>query len=252
MVIGLAFLVGLGIGSFINVLTDGIIQGQSITKILGRYRSVCDHCRRPLRWFELIPVASYIALRGKCPRCRRPIPLRYTIVELIAGFLVLGVVLAGGGIWGMLVSSGLILTLLALAIVDIRQQMVPDSLLIIALIFALAYLIIAGPLALDSAFAGVLVSLAVFVPFVFGGRGEIMGEADILIAVILGLWLGYPLVIVAIFMTFIIGGLAGAILVASGLKKRDQTIGLIPYLTAGAMIAYLYGPHIINWYLGMI
>lgn len=245
---------GFIVGSFINVVADGLSKNQSISQILKRPRSLCDHCKRALAWYELIPVASALVLGWRCRTCKGKIPWRYTVVELICGFIGLLIYyeLRVGelGIAQAIASFALIMVLITLAAVDAQTQSVPEGGLQLALYFAIFYLLISN-LALDdfaSRFIGIVVAAAAIGSFVIFGRGKVMGEADLLLALILGLWLGFPLIIPAIMLSFIIGGTYGAVLLALKLKKRTDTIGFVPFLVAGGVIAFAVGDKIIQFY----
>lgn len=250
------FILGLIIGSFLNVVTDGLAQGKKLSVILSRKRSICDHCRRTLSWFELVPVLSFLVLKGRCLKCRKPINWRYTVVELIAGFLVASVFWKGQINFDspqlIILTSLLVLSLFTLALVDFQSQFVPEGLLQIALFLSLVSLYLQGPSAFLSGFVGMSMAIAIFAPFVFAGRGEIMGEADLLVALIVGIWLGFPAIAVSVITAFITGGLMGLFLIATGIKKRTDTIGFVPYLFIGSIVAYFFGEQIVSWYAGLL
>lgn len=248
-----AFLVGLGIGSFVNVIADELARGKTLRQALRRQRSYCNNCKKTLRWYELVPVVSFFVLRAHCLRCGGKIPWRYTLVELVCGMLFFGLawLYLNGDLTAIsaIVSGSIGIFLIILAIVDNLDRAVPDWLLETILFLVVAYLLVTYSLPLDSIFWGLVFAVAVFAPFVFIARGKLMGEADLILAMILGLWLGFPAIVVAIMLSFILGGSVGGFLVLTGRKKRTDRIGFLPFLCLGALVTFFFGTKIINWYL---
>ncbi len=234
---------GVFIGSFINVLIDRLPVGETV--LWGR--SHCDHCKKVLRWFELIPVLSFVIQRGQCRRCRKRLSIQYPIVEILSSFLLVFLVFHTGNSLVSLIGYSLIAySFLVIFIVDLKTQIIPDSMLLTSLIgIVFVFFLFSGtpyslPIALASASGASVFFL--FLWFVTRGRG--MGLGDVKLAFVLGLWLGYPKIVVALYLAFLTGALVGVILMLTGNKTLKSTIAFGPFLIAGAMCAYRYGDQI--------
>jgi len=255
------FLLGLCVGSFVNVLIYRTLNGMSPYK----GRSLCDKCRRQLSWYENIPVVSYVVLGGKCRTCKKKIDWSYPVVEFVTGLLFLW--------WGTLglaffkLSSfphlyvqpvfwlvvGIILVVIFFA--DLLHMIIPDvalgSLIILTVAYRL-YLVHSGVMQLNdlwlALFSGVVVSIAFLCLFlVTKGRG--LGFGDVKFVFMMGLLLGFPKIVVGIFMAFLLGGMMGILLLGLRLKKMGQKVPFGPFLIGGLLIALVWGNGIWSWYM---
>lgn len=244
------FLFGLAVGSFLNVLIDRLPRDESIIK----GRSYCDNCKKPLLWCDLIPLFSFVLLKGKCRHCRSPISLYYPIVELTTGILFVLVFLffSQEGIMNHeLRIMGLISVIYYLFIVpclivvfftDLKYGIIPDRIVYPAILVSLLYLFIIP----NSLFMiHVLSGLGAFLFFLFLyiiTRGRGMGFGDVKLVFLLGLFLGWPYIIVALYFAFLTGAIVGCILILWRKKKlTGGTIPFGPFLVLGAIIAMFWG-----------
>jgi len=249
-------LLGLFMGSFLNVCIDRLPQEQSILKP----PSHCSACNHKLGILDLIPLFSYLWLRGRCRYCRAPIPLRLPIVEGITGLLFTLLYWKFG--LGLELAISLIYAcwLTVIFVIDLENQLVLDKVIYpgmaLALIFSLFWpglevisLLGGGALSkvVSSLAGGALGLIAMALPFIIYRGG--MGMGDIKLAALVGLMTGYPLVIVALLLSVITGGLVGAILLASKIKNRKDPIPFAPFLATSAMVTLLWGQAIFQWYL---
>lgn len=222
-----AWIAGLLFGSFLNVAIVRIPEDKSVCFPA----SHCPHCQKPLRFWHNIPLLSYLFLGGHCAFCQAKISPLYPLVELLSAFLGLAVVMREGFVWPALalgVSFGL---LLALSVIDIKTQKVPDSLNFSALLAALAYG--ASLESLEAAFiiAGALTLLRFGLSWIL--HQEAMGEGDIILAATMGAILGVKLALVAVFVAALL-----ALPVMLLLSKKDSKIAFIPFLSLGLWIVY--------------
>lgn len=222
-----AWIAGLLFGSFLNVVIVRIPEDRSVCFPA----SHCPHCQKPLRFWHNIPLLSYLFLGGRCAFCQTKISPLYPFIELLSAFLGLAVVMREGFVWPALalgVSFGL---LLALSVIDIKTQKVPDSLNFIALLAALAYG--ASLESLEAAFiiAGALTLLRFGLSWIL--HQEAMGEGDIILAATMGAILGVKLALVAVFVAALL-----ALPVMLLLSKKDSKIAFIPFLSLGLWIVY--------------
>lgn len=246
---------GLVVGSFLNVLIFRIHAGKQFTQ----GRSECPHCHKVLHWYELIPVLSWLVQRGRCRGCGKPISVQYPLVELLtslAFILTLFTVLPYSLVtWAIYVAwIYVICSLIVLAVYDIRWYLLPDKLLIPLIPAALLILglhiaagapisTLWGPLEAAVLFGGGFYALAA----VSGGRW--MGGGDIKLAFVMGLLLGLQKTSVAMFIAFVAASVVGLLLISLKIKKRSDHIPFGPFLIGGTVIAFWYGTQIIDWYL---
>ena len=245
MVFLLAILFGLVVGSFLNVLIDRIPRGENfIWK-----PSHCDFCKKPLRWFELFPLVSFLAQGGKCRRCKKRLPMQYPLIELLtaSGFVLL---LPYAGVTPLYYVLTLIIFSMSVVIffIDLNHQIIPDGALIG---IAIALLILAIPLPpallLEHILAGVMSALGFFSLWVIT-RGRGLGFGDVKLVLLIGLLLGYPLTVVALYIAFLTGATTGVILIVTNRAKMKTRIAFGPFLIAGALCAIVLGERILAWF----
>jgi len=244
--LGIAFvLLGIAIGSFLNVCIDRLPRGGSIISP----PSNCDSCGRKLNLPDLIPILSYLALRGKCRHCKAPIPIRTLFVELGTGMLF-------GLIWlqypesatAMVVACYSAILILILAI-DLEHHKVLNRLTYPAIALAL----IAAPFTPGRSLGELLLGGAIgfgilfVIAFVYPAG---MGMGDVKLAAFIGLTVGYPGILLTMFLSFVIGGLISGALLAARLIGRRDPIAFAPFLAAVAITTMLYGEQILNWWAG--
>lgn len=249
----ISFLFGLIWGSFLNV----VIYRYDDWRAIVFKSSHCRDCQQQLRWYDLIPLLSYLSLRGKCRYCQQPIAWQYPIVELTTGFLILA------GYYLIFIAQQFELYRSVFAIVsfiiaigamiviffhDLREMMVPEEvsyvLLFSCLIFGLFY---SGSI-LTTLYGGLIGVLPIAL-LVYPSGGRWMGEGDVKIALALGLMLGYPLTIAFLAASFLLGGLFGSVALLVKAAKLKSAVPFAPFLIIGCLISLFWGPELINWYL---
>jgi leader peptidase (prepilin peptidase)/N-methyltransferase len=240
----LVALIGLCIGSFLNVLADRLPKGQNV--LWGRSR--CDHCKRNLRWYELVPVVSYVFLYGKCLRCKKAISIQYPLVECMTaiGFVFLYVQYFTSTV--VFVSSCVIFSsFLVMFVADFKYQIIPDSMIVIG---TLGTVLLAFQGHSQSVLAIHCISgigaLAFFFLLWLITRGRGIGLGDVKLSFLLGLLLGYPQTIVALYIAFLTGALAGVILILARIKSLKSKIAFGPFLIMGTVIVIVFHAYIVN------
>ncbi|MCD2517297.1 A24 family peptidase [Massilia sp. G4R7] len=258
-----AALFGLLVGSFLNVVIHRIpkmMQRESDNYVAqesgkepphtDRYnlmvpRSACPCCGHQITAMENIPVISWLALRGKCRKCKAPISARYPAVELLTGVLA-GVLVwtFGSGLAGLATLLFLFL-LVAMTFIDIDTQLLPDD-LTYPLLWAGLLINLNGtfvPLqdAVIGAAAGYLVLWAVYWLFKLVTGKEGMGYGDFKLLAALGAWLGWAMLPTIILLSSVVGAVVGISLIVFAKRGRDKPIPFGPYLAAAGLIALLYG-----------
>ena len=243
------FIFGTLIGSFLNVCIYRIPAGQSIVTPASR----CSHCQTPIRWYQNIPVLSFLVLRGRCASCGVSISVRYPFVEALTGVLFLLVYMRFGMLWATPVYWLLAAALVVITFIDLDHQIIPDviSLPGIPIGFALTFFV-AG-LSWRDSLLGVLVgggSLACVAGIYYLlTRNEGMGMGDIKLLAMLGAFMGWKAILPTIFIGSLIGSLVGVPLMLIKRASGKLAIPFGPFLSLGAIIYLLWGPDLISWYL---
>lgn len=228
---------GLFIGSFLGVVIDRLPEGESI--IFGRSR--CDYCKRTLRWFELIPLLSFFFQRGRCLRCDRRLSLRYPFIEIVSAIMFAYVWIFVDFSLYLYVPAVIVAScFLAIVFIDLRHMIIPDSLLIISMIatavFHLFRLQSITHFFLNHAITGASAFIAFYLLWIFTKKSGV-GFGDVKLAFALGLLLGFPRVIVGMYIAFLTGAFVGSILLLSGRKTMKSPIPFGPFLIFGSMMA---------------
>ena len=246
-------MVGTAIGSFLGV----VIERSSIkgTRAKGQglrakeSRSRCSACGHQLFWWENVPIVSFIFLKGKCRTCRSPIPYWLPLIEL-AGATAGAAVAAQIGHISLIGLMGLILVAAALIWIffsDLVYGLIPD--LAVAAGAVGAILSNLGNLSNLSYLAAAAAAAGFFGFLVLVTRGRGMGTGDVTLAAFLGLWLGWPKILLAVWLAFILGAVAGLVLIGLKLKRFGQTIPFGPFMIAGSIIAEIWGLTLLQLFL---
>ena len=273
---GLAGLLGLLIGSFLNVVVYRLpkmlerqwakecaeLDGRSVPEPEAECfnlmvpRSRCQKCGHQIRWFENIPVLSYLALRGRCSVCRTPISLRYPLVELATG----GLFFFSAWTWGItptgLVWSAFGAAILTLGLIDWDTTLLPDDITLPLLwggliAAALQWTTLPLPSALWGAVAGYLSLWLVYWSFKLVTGKEGMGYGDFKLFAALGAWFGWPALVPIILMASVIGAVVGiAMKFSSGLREGGY-VPFGPFLAAAGLTAMIFGPQSILRFIGL-
>ena len=249
-------LLGLFVGSFLNVCIDRLPRGQSII----HPRSHCAACNRKISNLDNIPVFSYLWLHGRCRYCHDPIPIRLPIVEGMTGLLFALLYWKFGLGLELSISLVYISLLIVIFVIDLENQLVLDKVIYPGMALALAFSFfwpgLEGIGALPGEALGKVVSslaggaigvAAMALPFIIYRRG--MGMGDVKLGALVGLMSGYPLVAIALLLAVITGGLVAALLLVFKIKKRSDPIPFAPFLATSAMVTLLWGQAIWQWYL---
>ena len=245
-------ILGLSVGSFLNVV---ILRFDDLKTII-RVRSHCPKCQKELPWYDLVPLFSYLLLAGKCRWCKKAISLQYPLVEATTALLFILIYCK----FGLSIQSLFLALIGSLSIViaayDILHYEVPDILtyLAIALAAGLALYFIGSSGQLRAAEAwlpyayGLIIGLGFLGFLVVASRQQWMGAGDILLGAFMGIFLGFPKIILALFLAFIIGSIVSIILL--GLKKKTlkDAVPFGPFLLAATWISVFWGDSLINLY----
>jgi len=241
----IVFLVGLAVGSFLNVV---ILRIDDLKSILYT-RSKCPHCQEMLRWYDLIPFISFVFLKGKCRHCSKNISWQYPLVELGVAVLFVLLYFQFQISWA-LVFYALIFTILTVIFAyDIKYQLVPDEFVWLVLIIILAGSWYFGGFGFLNMILGGLIGGGAIALLVVISKEKWMGAGDIKIAIALGALVGYPQALLVLFLAFIIGSLFGVGLIIFKKKGLKDSLPFAPFLISSALITLFFGNLIIFWYL---
>lgn len=250
------FVLGLIFGSFLNVLIYRTHQKKSIV----RGRSICPNCKKQLQAKDLIPIFSYLALKGKCRYCKKPISVQYPLVELSTGliFTTLYLYFLPQNIqsWLTLILWIFVSSLLIASFVyDLKRQILPDKFLVPAIVASLVYIIIMtiffAQYSILYRFLGSFAFALFFFALWFISKGKWIGDGDIRLAFLMGLILSLPQLLVAIFFGLNLAAVVALILLLSKRKKRKDSIAFGPFLIIGTFLGLFFAQPVINWYFAL-
>lgn len=254
-----ALLIGVVVGSIVNAT---VLRTKSGLPIMSRAK--CITCVEPIAWFDLIPVVSYFALKGRCRRCSAAIEWQYPAVELAMGILFLlfaARIQFGWGIpsfveeaeygWLFVRDAVMSVFLVIIFLYDFRFSVIPDRFSIPAIIIAFAvnlglgaqpYGVLLGSLTIGAFFA---------IQFL-ASQGRWVGGGDIRMGMLIGALLGLPLGVLALFVSYILGSVAGLYLVGAGHRRLDSHVPFGTFLAVGAIVAMVFGPELLTWYFSVL
>lgn len=228
----LYFVLGGVLGSFAAALTYRWPRSESIAS----GRSKCPNCKHLIRAYDNIPILSYLLLQGKCRDCKKPISARYIWIE--STLAILFVIFY---YFGLATPLNLLLVFITFCIfiVDFEYQYIPDTFTFLGLFLVICFLLFSNGIYIYLAsgiFAGIFLLIIHLLTF---GRG--MGLGDVKLALFIGTFLGYPLTITWMFLSFVLGSLIGLILILFRIKKFRQKVAFGPFLVASFYFVLLFG-----------
>ena len=242
------FIVGLILGSFYNVCIYRIPKEESIAFP----PSHCTNCNTRLKPVDLIPVFSYIFLKGKCRYCNDKISPRYALVELFTGIVFLGLYLKYGLTFEFIKYAVLVSFLIVIGMIDYDTTDVyfitTLSAMLVGAIFVVVEFFLGGNI--TSFIYGGLLGGGAITLIILLTKG--MGWGDAEICLLAGLYLGLSSTVLMLLLSFVLGGAIGIILIATKVKTRKDYIPFGPFIALGAIITSFVGENIINWYLNII
>lgn len=236
----IVFLYGIIIGSFLNVCIYRIPKGENIAKV----RSHCINCGYQLKWYDLVPVFSYLCLGGKCRKCKTHISIQYPVVEFANGILYLIVFITNGFQITSILYCMLTSALLVLSVIDFRTFEIPLGINVFILALGLIQVILDYENWLNYLIGFFAVSVFMYIVILLtdgfgGGDMKLMASA--------GLLLGWKKIVLA----FILGCILGAVIhpIRMRISKEDNVLAFGPYLAIGIFVVALWGDDLIQWYL---
>ncbi len=238
----LIFILGLSVGSFLNA----VIYRLEKKKPISFDRSHCPHCRAVLKWHDLIPVISFILFSGKCRYCRKRISFQYPLVELAAGLLFLITFNSFGYSLVALYYLIIISFLIIIFVYDFRHYLIPDKIIYPAIIIAFLYLF--SEKDFISHFLSAILASGFFLLLVLISKGKWIGLGDVKLAFLMGLVLGWPGILIALFISFFSGAIAGLTLIVLGKKKMKSEIPFGPFLVGSTILVIFLNQYLVDWF----
>ena len=246
----ISFVLGLFIGSFLNVCIYRIPEGKSVVWP----PSHCPKCGSSIKPYDNIPVISYLILRGRCRSCGERISWQYPVVELLTGLLTAATVCRFGLSFSSLYYLLLIYYLIVVSFIDLKTMEVPVRLSYGALLSGLFLSFFVSEHSFKEAVFGASFGAGIILfiiesYYVFTGK-EGMGYGDANIMAVVGAFLGWKKVLLTLFAASFIGAVVGIGLILLKNKSKENPLPFGPFLSAGALISLFFGDVLINWYLG--
>jgi prepilin signal peptidase PulO-like enzyme (type II secretory pathway) len=247
------FVLGLCFGSFVNMLVYRVADRYKLEKrkikVKDKNRSFCDYCGRQLKWSENVPIFSWLIQKGKTRCCQKKLPVLYPIVELLMGILFvtyeLRFVVYESNLISWILGLIIIVALVFSAVFDLKYMILPDG-ATIALVILTLIIFFLNKSGLQNAIMAALVSTGFLLVLNLITKGKGMGVGDVKLAFFMGLFLGYPKVVVAFYVAFIVGALISLVLLILGKIKKKTQIPFGPFLILGILVAWWWGEKLIS------
>ena len=241
----------LSMGSFLNVVIHRLPRGESLISP----GSHCPECSHRIRFYENIPLLSFVVQNGKCRHCGASISWRYPIVEGLTALILMSLLAVFGWSRELLVYGVLMSFLIPISFIDLETGFIPDKLTlpaaILGIIFLFAFQIVTWKNALTGAVSGGIFLLILMVLGKAVFKKDAMGMGDVKLLVMIGIYVGFPAVLYSLFL----GSLAAFIVILAGLLLKKQslksTIPFGPFIAIGCLSYILGGKLLIDWYLGL-
>lgn len=262
------FIFGLAIGSFLNVVINRTESGEDVVS----EPSHCPNCRKKLHWYELIPLFSFAVQMGKCRGCGQRISLQYPLVELFTGVffaLAYSTLFFSSGLenadfltllkfgWRLLVVGFFII----IFVYDFKTYIIPNQFIYPAVALAFVYNAVVHflrPCDFSLAcpvwnnFFAAAIGFGFFFLLIVLSKGRWMGGGDAKLAIFMGLVLGWPKILAALFLAFFVGSIVGLTLIAFRKKGLQSQIPFGPLLAGASLVVMFFGERLIDWYLGLL
>ncbi len=235
------FLYGIVIGSFLNVVIYRLPKKENIAT-----RSHCMQCGYQLKWYDLVPLFSYLALRGKCRKCKTKISVQYPLIEGLNGVFYLIVFIRYGLSVDSLLYCLLFSALLALSVIDFRTFEIPVGINYFILMLGLIRVATDYHNWLDYLIGFLCISVFLFL-VILVSRGQAIGGGDMKLMAVCGLLLGWKGIVLAFALGCIIGSVCH--IIRMKVSGEEHVLAMGPYLSVGVMIAALWGESMISWYV---
>jgi leader peptidase (prepilin peptidase) / N-methyltransferase len=246
-----AFIFGSLVGSFLNVCICRMPKNESVVFP----PSHCTKCDYQIRWFDNIPIISYLFLRGKCRRCGEPISLQYPLVELINGVLTLALFLKFGPTWIFAILFVFCSAMVVVTFIDLEHQIIPDVITLPGIVIGFVVSVFVPHFSWQNSLIGIVAGGGSLLLIAYGyqliTKKDGMGGGDVKLLAMMGAFFGWQAILFIIFAASLVGSIVGITLMV--IQKKDSTLAIPfgPFLASASVLYIFYGGHIISWYLNM-
>jgi leader peptidase (prepilin peptidase)/N-methyltransferase len=247
-----AFCLGAVVGSFASVCISRLPRHESIVWP----GSHCPHCGTSVRWYDNVPILSFLLLRGHCRHCRGAIAPRYLLLEALMGVVFAQTALLFGPGYEALRAMALETLLVIVFFIDLDHRIIPNAITYPGIALGIASAVpggwgaVTGSVLTAAALGGALLLVSVVGSLIVGA--EAMGLGDVKLAAMIGAFLGWPVGALAILLGIFVGGLVGVVLLATRAKGRRDYVPFGPMLAGGALLALWWGPSLLRWYVSRV
>ncbi|MBT0665621.1 A24 family peptidase [Geobacter pelophilus] len=246
-----AFIYGAVVGSFLNVCICRLPENRSVVSP----PSSCPLCGYRIKWYDNIPIVSYILLGGKCRSCKARISMRYPLVEIINGLLTLMLFIKFGPTLSFLALFILCSSLVVITFIDFDHQIIPDVISLPGIAVGFAFSFFLPWLGWKDSLIGLLAGGGSLLLVAYGYQlltgKDGMGGGDVKLLAMLGAFLGWRSILFIIFSASLVGSVIGVGLMIARGRDSKLPIPFGPFLALGAILYIFYGSRIIDWYLGL-
>lgn len=246
------FAIGLCIGSFLNVVIYRLPAGKSVVKP----GSACPNCGTPIRWYDNIPILSYLILQGKCRHCQKRISPRYILVEITSGLLSLALFFQYGLSWAYFFYFIFVAALIAIIFIDFDHQIIPDVITYPGIAVGFISSLILPNITYKDSLIGIILGGGVLyliaLAYLALAKREGMGGGDIKLLAMIGAFLGWKALPFTILSSALLGSVVGIIAMLKTGKGSKMAIPYGPFLSIGATLYLFWGKRIIQWYLDIL
>ncbi|MFA6909290.1 MAG: prepilin peptidase [Patescibacteria group bacterium] len=238
------FIFGLMVGSFLNVVIYRTYRGIGFVK----GRSYCPHCKHHLEIFDLIPLFSFMSLRGKCRYCEKKISWQYPIVEFVTAGSFLALFMYFGPSAEFLVYAVYVAFCIIIFVHDFKYSLILDQISLPGIVVGLIGSTVFLRMSLVDVGLGVLIGAGFFMIQYAISRGKWIGGGDIRLGAMMGAMLGWKYLLVALFISYIVGSIFGIALILAGRKKWGSHVPLGTFLTVAMYATFFAGPALVEYY----
>ncbi len=237
-------LIGLIIGSFLNVVISRYPRGESLLLP----PSQCVQCNKVLQAYDLIPIFSFICLKGRCRHCGVTISWRYPLVEFLTALILINTYFYHGLSLLFFKYVFILCLLLVISFIDLNKGIIPNRLVLFLFLWSVAWQVFYPTISLAAAGIGLLAGGGLFYLIAVLSKGG-MGGGDIKLMAVLGFAVGWPLVLILFLLSFLLGAAIGLALMLIGKKTRRDPLPFGPFLSLSFFISVIWGLQIWDWYM---
>lgn len=240
----MAFLLGVVVGSFLNVVITRLPRNKSLVTPA----SHCPVCGSPIRWHDNIPILSFLWLRGRCRGCRARISWRYPAVEAVTAWLFWLAAWRIGWQVELILVWLFLSALVAITGIDLEHQLIPDRITLPGIVLGFLANLLTHQVSWTDSLIGIFVGGATFFVIILVSGGG-MGGGDMKLGAMIGAFLGWRLTVLTIFFAVFLGGAIATGLLLTGVRRRKDPVPFGPFLALGSVVNLFWGDTILLWYL---